>query len=155
MAYEEQLERVRRYHARFAQIDGGFEATLPSENYVDDMYAFFQNCYHLKDWLKKDPAFTARPNKSAQDIEDVVTNTPCLAICADICNATKHLGLDLTQHPARSGHEPKVTRREFHVSVGGPAQPLAIKATVEHNGRNLDAFTLASDCLQAWEAFVQ
>ncbi|MGD9721473.1 MAG: hypothetical protein AB7O59_09710 [Pirellulales bacterium] len=99
MAYEEQLERVRRYHARVAQIDGGFEATLPSENYVDDMYAFFQNCYHLKDWLKKDPAFTARPNKSAQDIEDVVTNTPCL--------------------------------------------------------KNLDAFTLATDCLQAWEAFVR
>ncbi|MBX9791037.1 MAG: hypothetical protein K2Y37_19125 [Pirellulales bacterium] len=155
MAYEEQLDRVRRYHARFAAINSGFEATLPSEHYVDDIYAFFQNCYHLKDWLKKDPVFTARAGKSKQDIEDVVTNTPCLAICADICNATKHLGLDITKNPPRSGHEPKFTKREFHVSVGGPTQSLAIKATVEHNGANLDAFTLATDCLTAWEAFVR
>src|SRR5437016_3705170 len=110
MRYQDQLERVRRYHKRFADLDSGIADWIPTDNYIDDMYAFFQNCYHLKDWLKKDPAFNA-----PEDIEKFVTKTPCLALCADICNATKHLGLDPKKHPPRTGHEPKIGKREYKV----------------------------------------
>jgi hypothetical protein len=144
----EQFDRVKRYHGRFAQLNAGMEMTMPSENYIDDIYAFFQNCYHLKDWLKKDPTFTKR---TPAEIEDYITHTPSLAICADICNATKHLGLSVAP---RSGAEPRFGRREFHAHVGIAHPTTAVKASIDHNGTTFDAFTLATECVQAWEAFI-
>lgn len=148
--FMEQFERVMRYHGRFAQLNAGIEMTMPSENYIDDIYAFFQNCYHLKDWLKKDPGFA---KKTDSEIELYVTSTLELALCADICNATKHLGL-ATGRPPRSGAEPKFGSRHFHANVGGAKQTTSINATIEHNGNTLDAFVLATECVKAWEAFI-
>jgi hypothetical protein len=132
MKWEEQLARVRRYHARFKEANDGVEMRVTTEYAADDMHAFFQNCYHLKDWLKNDPAFT---KKTDDEIEDYITATPCLALCADICNGTKHLSL--------------------HVWEGGPMHGrIALKMSIEHNGVMIDAFTLATECLAAWEAFL-
>ena len=55
--YQEQLERVRRYYGRFKKLNGGMEHIAPSDMYIDDIYSFFLNCYHLKDWLKNDPEY--------------------------------------------------------------------------------------------------
>jgi len=119
---------------------------------MDDVYAFFQNCYHLKDWLKKDPAF-----KAPEDIEKFVEKTLCLALCADICNATKHLGLDTRKKGKgpRSGHESKVAKREYKVGFGAEGDSMSCQVTVEHNGKNVDAYTLATECLKEWEEFVK
>jgi len=103
--YADQLDRVRRYYGRFKQINDGIEMTEPSENYVDDVYAFFQNCHHLKDWLKNDSEFT---NYTNRQIEDHVTNTPALAVCADLCNGRKHLCLN---KGPRSGGTPNMGKK--------------------------------------------
>jgi hypothetical protein len=48
-----QLARVRRWHTRLR--------TAPPEDYLDFLYAFFQNCDHLSDWIAIDaPAGAAR-----------------------------------------------------------------------------------------------
>ncbi len=84
--YLDQFERVKRYFSRFKQINDGQEHSQSSQNYDDDIYAFFQNCYHLKDWIKNDPACS-----SWSDVEDFINQNPDLSICADLCNALKHL----------------------------------------------------------------
>jgi hypothetical protein len=61
-----------------------------SDYYQDEAYAFFQNCYHLKDWLKNDPTTAAAVN----DIEEFICRSQNLSLCADVCNGSKYLKLD-------------------------------------------------------------
>ena len=152
--YQEQLERVRRYYGRFKKLNDGMEHTAPSDIYIDDIYSFFLNCYHLKDWLKNDPEYIGH---SDQQIEDHVTNTQALAICADICNGSKHLTFN---HTPRSGAEPKLGKKTITIdvsdSLSGEEIPtrITMQVEVEHAGNKLDAFQLATDALQSWESFI-
>jgi hypothetical protein len=151
-SYEEQLARAQRYYERFKKLNDGMTLHAPSEEYIDDVYAFFQCCYHVKDHLKNDPAFTKHDDKA---IEAYVNNTAPLAICADICNALKHL---MMRKPPRSGDEPKFGGREFSVNVeqGRSAKPstTAIRLSVEHKGTTLDAFKVATDAMSDWSKFI-
>jgi hypothetical protein len=52
--FEEQYERVKRWYKRFDEINQGKENYRSSEDCRDEVYAFFINCYHLKDWIKND-----------------------------------------------------------------------------------------------------
>lgn len=153
--YLEQFERVKRYYTRFQKLNDGRPHDVPSEEYIDDVYAFFQNCYHFKEYLKNDSAFTKHSN---QDIENFVTNTPALAICADICNGLKHLTLS---KPPRSGDTPTIVGKNIALSINetiGSNKPaeVKIKATIgiEHKGTKLDAFQVATDALRAWSSFI-
>ena len=57
--WAEQWARVLRWYALFEKTTVGREQDeLTSEHYLDQAYAFFQNCFHLKDWLQHDPAST-------------------------------------------------------------------------------------------------
>ncbi len=55
-------------------------------------------CHSLKDWLKNDEKFL---KYSGREIEDFVTKTRSLAICADFANGKKHFVCD----PHRTGRE--------------------------------------------------
>ena len=88
--YESQLERIKRYYKRFKNINNGRPHTDSTDYYMDDIFSFFINCYHLKDWLINDPSYTKRKKS---EIEKYITKTESLSICADICNGLKHLKL--------------------------------------------------------------
>lgn len=154
MAYAEQLERVRRYHTRFREITQGTQNSSSVDECMDGIYGFFQNCYHLKDWLKNDPAYTKH---TPQQIEALVTSNSALAICADLCNATKHLRLS---QPPRSGSVPAFGTKNVGVQItdslsgGDTTVTVAIHVEVNHGGKTLDAFQLATDALRAWEGFI-
>src|ERR1022692_1411595 len=67
------------------------------EDAEDYLYAFFQNCYHLHDWV--------RPELSSIDVDAFVKGSLPLRICRDVANLTKHFALE--RKPAQ-GHEPSV-----------------------------------------------
>src|SRR5262245_44176756 len=145
----QQWERVRRYYARFKAINDGTEhAAASSDYYIDDIYAFFQNCYHLKDWIKNDKT---APQAKKDDVEDHINAHPCLRLCADICNGLKHLVLT---KPLRSGAEPAMKGRQFGLWLGGEVHNVSVKQTIEHGGTEKDAFTLAGECMKAWELYM-
>lgn len=87
--YPEQLNRVRRWYQRFQEISEGRLHDKPSDFYQDEVYAYFMNCYHLKEWIKNDKG--ALPPEV--NIERFISNDPHMALCADICNGNKHLKL--------------------------------------------------------------
>jgi hypothetical protein len=161
--YEEQLDRVRRYYGRFLQHVEGIAVEMPvriSPEYMDDVYAFFQNCYHLKDWLKNDMDFSKR---SDQEIEEFVSTTRSLAICADICNGAKHLVLrrnrsgnipDFTGTQMTIAFPPKFWQYEFgkEPTVGFK---LSLRPKILYGGSVIDAFELATEALEAWESFLE
>lgn len=153
--YREQLARTRRYYERFKKLNEGKAREPSSEANMDDIYAFFQNCYHLKDWLKNDPAYTFH---SGREIEEYVNQSRELSICADICNGSKHLSFD-ARHPPRTGVEPKFGRKiesESRVSTDGKVvdRSFAMFVEVEHANARLDAFKLATKALESWESLL-
>ena len=110
------------------------------------MYVFFLNCYHLKDWIKNDPDTGVH-----DEVEEWINANKDLRICADICNAHKHVDLD---NP-RSDAEPAVTKGHYRLSVGGPEVTLSVRYTVETASGPTDAFELATRCMEAWERFIK
>lgn len=141
-----QWERVKRYYDRFRAINEGTSHGVSSEYYVDDIYAFFLNCYHLKDWIKNDDTASAAKRSG---VEAYINSHDCLKVCADLCNGLKHLTLD---RKPRSGNEPELRGRIFGLNLG--QSTISVKQTIEHAGKKIDAFTLAGDCMKAWEAYM-
>jgi len=144
--YMEQFERVKRWYERFRSIDQGRQHNLPSEYYQDEVYAFFLNCYHLKDWIKNDGSVGAAAAKA----EEFINNSKELSLCADICNGLKHLKLTST----RSYQEPRFGKRKFHLVLGGPETTIAVKYSIDTSNGPIDAFELATKCLRAWKNFI-
>jgi len=145
--YLEQFDRVKRWYERFALIDGGRQHDQPSDNYQDEVYTFFINCFHLKDWLKNDGSVEV----DAKEIEDFVKNNKELNLCRDICNGIKHLKLTAP----RSGQDPEFGQRKYHLHVGKSPTTISAKYTIDTASGPIDAFKLATKCLQAWESFIQ
>ncbi len=155
--YEEQWERVERSYNRFKAITEGQPDTSQSKEYDDVPRGFFNECHNLKDHLKNDPGYQKHTPK---EIEDYVTNTPALAICADISNSAKHLVLD---RAPRSGGNTKfpsgrnITLRVMDdlTSTEQSTPEIAITYFVEvDSGTYRNAFQVATEALKAWQRFI-
>lgn len=142
----EQFRRVKRWYTRFKSMDEGRPDTLTLDDYLDEVYAFFQNCYHLKDWIKNDDSININP----KTVEDFVKNHQDLRICRDICNSTKHLELRSKKK------KPEVVKRNIYLKLSAPETPkISIKYGIDTNGGEKDAFELATKCLHAWQTFLE
>lgn len=95
-----------------------------------------------------------------QEIEDFVTKTRALALCADLCNATKHLVLS---RPPRSGQTPTLAGRHISVHLseslnGSEKEPhpilISMQFAIDEGGKTVDAFAIAEDAPRACESFV-
>src|SRR5580700_4784964 len=136
--YREQYERMIRWYDRFKDINQGRLHTVASENYVDEIYAFFLNCYHLKDWIRNDPN---APQAVQQMVEKHINANRPLRLCADICNSLKHLRLD-PRFPPRSGENPTLGSKRFEVDLGpGIPTSIALKYNVDTDSGPEDAFS--------------
>jgi hypothetical protein len=146
--YPEQYDRMVRWHSRFSALDRGQPHNVASDNYVDEVYAFFQNCYHLKDWIKNDDAVST---SAKQAVEPYINGSRSLKLCADICNSLKHLKLT----KPRSGENPTFGGKNYSLAIGGsPSPSISLKFEVNTDTGTLDAFTLATECVDAWKTFL-
>jgi hypothetical protein len=142
----EQLQRLERNFNRFAQIDQGRPHDMGCQNYRDEVYYFFLNCYHLKDWLINDTAFPG----TRTDVENYINANQELQLCADICNAHKHLRLD----SPRSAENPCVSGQKIDLQLGESRAVIKIKFTIDTASGPRDSFELATRCLKLWKEFI-
>ncbi len=146
--FVEQYERVRRFYERFGALNLGRPHDVPSDNYLDDVYSFFINCYHLKDWIRND----AMLSKNVKDaVEPHINSSRSLKLCADICNSQKHLALT---KPPRSGENPSFGAKRFALNLGAGQTTISLKWEVCTDNGPVDAYKLASDCVADWDAFL-
>lgn len=82
--YQEQLARVGRFLNRMSS------ATTNNLEYEDFLLSFFQNCWHLRDWILRDKNISKRKR---QAIKQAIENSAVLAICRCITNRSKHYKL--------------------------------------------------------------
>jgi hypothetical protein len=155
--YKEQFQRVLRYLEKVKNQDRG---TL---EYSDDIWAFFQNCWHLKDWIKNDPMLPANIRNS---IEKEAEHFESLMICADLTNRSKHLQLK-----QKIRKDAKITG----IGVTVYAPPITIylnrepdnlepqkKGYVEHpfyietsDGQKMDGLSVAIQAIDDWKRILQ
>lgn len=147
--YREQYDRMKRWLDRFEILDTGRQHNVSSDNYIDEIYAFFMNCYHLKDWLKQDVSV---PETIQQCVENHINQNRALTLCADLCNSLKHLVLSSRR---KSDEDPTFGKKGFSLELGAGPAMIALKYQVETTGEPIDAFQLASDCVDAWDDFLK
>lgn len=145
--YLEQYERVKRWYEKFKSINEGKEHRLGSDYYQDEVYAFFINCYHLKDWIRNDPEVK---DTLGEKVEAFVSASEVLLLCGAICTGSKHL---LINDP-RFNPLAKIGGRAIGLVLGMELPRINIKYKVETGGVSLDAFELATRCLGEWDKFL-
>jgi len=143
--HKEQIDRVKRWYDRFREITNGRKHDRPVEFAKDEAYAFFQNCHHLKDWIIQDKAVRIADKKAVA--EQFLNESRWLKLCADLCNATKHLVL---KRKPRSDERPEFKAAHYGLDVS--AGTLSVRFEVSTtSGDKLDAFDLATHCLSEWD----
>ena len=153
--HQEQFERMKRWYERIKKIDQGMPhnlsfINLPPDYFYDEVYAFFVNCYHLKDWINYDD--TVEP-LTKEKVKPFIKKEECMSVCRDICIGIKHLKQEGTPW---SGQVPTFGRREVSLSLeGGPKPIISVKLSIETKTGTIDAFELASECVRKWGELIK
>jgi hypothetical protein len=144
--WNKQYHRMMRYYWRFEKFGSGSEQ-ISKDDAEDVVISFFQNCYHLKDWLKSD----VRSIDYVKDIEKFINRSQNLSLCADIANGSKHLKLNKS---SRSKVIQKTQRINYHhvleIGSGSEGVKYSLKSitwTIETDKENFDGFKLATTCV--------
>ncbi len=114
------------------------------EGEYDFLYAFFQNCHYLRDWLIKADAV---PREKLNEFYQANRE---LQICRDICNGTKHF--DVTNPSV----DPEFAIGREYVPANWPGKRPHVNETwfIIAGGHKYDLFELAHRCMRLWEAFL-
>jgi hypothetical protein len=144
--WREQYDRLLRSYFLLTTVAAGREWASTDEA-RDVLVHFFQDAYHLKDWIKNDRQVTTT------DVEQVVNGSPSLRLCADLCNGTKHLSLTRTRTGDRTTGfiGQSVAVRPAPASSGLPPDPPLHSWVVSSGGVLYDAVALAGDVVNEWE----
>jgi hypothetical protein len=154
MSYQQQLARVRRFLVRLetSSVNPKLELPLNKQlDYEDALWAFFQNSWHLKDWIKND---TGVPRTLASPIEQLCRNYRSLMLCADLANATKHLRLTAPRLDARPVPEIMVHLTDSFVTGESTGEVRYVYKIVDGAGNSEDALEVARQALLDWETLI-
>jgi hypothetical protein len=136
---------MKRWHARVTESKS-FE---PRD--VDDFYAFFICCFHLKDWLKNDPGLDASIGREAERL--VNTRTVAFRLCADVTNGSKHFSFDRPPRHSADAHLARLLT-DFDPFPDIPFDPEQEMIIVYADGVAWPALWIANRCVQVWEKFL-
>lgn len=147
-----------RWYERFREINDGRRGRTQFEYQYDEMLAFFMNCHHLKDWIKRDFELEKSHHdyieykKVRDEIEKFINDNECLTLCADLCNGAKHCTLGENE-PRFS--EPTAVLTEVYIDENDPDKYVK-KAwiIISASGKEYDAFDLATQCVKKWKEFL-
>ncbi|MBN6742583.1 hypothetical protein JKG47_19115 [Acidithiobacillus sp. MC6.1] len=128
-----QFDRATRWHERVRSA-----AATGSSDLEDFAFAFFQNCYHLREWMLKTSGATQ------QELDGLFAQNRELQLCRDICNGTKHLSIN----------RPSV---DANFSIGREYAPQELSGSRMFviADAHYDLLGLADRCMELWQQFVE
>ena len=134
--YHEQLERVRRFLDRVRRDE------RETVDYDDDLWAFFQNAWHLKDWIANDMTIS---EDRRDGIVHAAHSSESIQICADLANRSKHLKLTSKWKDA------DVTGKNVTIFVGDDRPSEHTHTITLDDGTQRVAQEVAEEAVAAWE----
>lgn len=135
-SWRAQYERMQRSFARISQ------PYYSSVAYGDDLQHFFQDCFHLKDWIKNDLG----SGTASRQVEVEFQAERPLRIAADLANAAKHL----SRTSNREGAYVTSTNVTVHLGQSKPADIEFIVTLLD--GSTFVAQQIATDAMASWLA---
>jgi hypothetical protein len=105
------------------------------------VWGFFQNCWHVKDWMEHDPLV---PRQTKDMAIELAHRSVVLRVCQEMCNGTKHLG---ARPGARHQHI------ELMVDSAGNTEMDCIIDNGE--GTEVSGRMLAHQCIAEWVSILQ
>lgn len=152
-AYEEQVSRVQRWLQRIE------DPNVNQIEHLDFLWSFFQNSWHLKDWIENDSAL---PKATRDSITQAVHHadasgaykSPFLMICADLANRSKHLDLRHIRNDAKLRGEVRVGITE-NVLTGESSSSVSWEYVVTlRDGSIHKAVDVAKNAVQQWRSIL-
>lgn len=146
--YRDQLDRARRFLERVQSLDPRRDV-----DYQDDVWAFFQNCWHIKDWLRFDYRLQETVRRK---VVQEVHKSRVLRVCRDMANGTKHrklTSLDKRRPPPR----PRAMHLWTNTTIV-PGGQTTIDCMVHFPRRKIrfrSAREVAAECLDEWIRILQ
>ena len=137
------------WRAQFARLERAYARVLQpyqsSVAYDDDLQHFFQDCWHLKEWIRNDPSAGI-----GADIESEVDAYKELRIVADLANGSKHL---LRTRFDREGAYVTSTNVTVHLSQ---AKPVDVEYVITlADGSTLSAQDLVHQAFGCWQLILR
>ena len=135
-SWRAQYERFVRSYNRINQ------PYMSSVAYDDDLQHYFQDCWHLKDWIQNDSG----SDVCEKQIEKEVAAHKALRIVGDLAISAKHL------HRTRTDREGAyVTSTNVTVHLGQD-MPIDVEYVVTlGDGSTISAQVLVRNAFQAWQ----
>lgn len=134
IGYRHQLDRTRRFLER---MEGPHSSDV---DFQDMVWAFFQNCYHVRDWVHNDPLLS---NSQKKSIRAKAKESLPLQRCGDLCNGTKHL----RKKPTRHSHVNIIIK---------PGEQSELDCIIDVGcNQQISAKQLARECVGEWERIFQ
>jgi hypothetical protein len=150
--WREQYDRMQRSYEHLVAVSRGEHPdALSSDTAHDVLYHFFQDAYHLKDWIAATmPAIRGQ-------IEERIKDSKPLCLCADLCNGTKHLRLDPRRKLRTGDHATAFTAQDVTVrpaaaGSGQPPRPALHAWHFTSQRETRDALTLAGEVINEWNS---
>jgi hypothetical protein len=138
IGYRCQLARAGRFLERIEKPKQANEV-----EFQDMMWAFFQNCWHIKDWMSDDPVV---PEATKLAVIKDAHESPILKLCQELCNVTKHLG----EHSGEAKH------LFIAITVDPEKGVLEMDCTYEEgSGAVGSAKELARRCFEEWRRILK
>ncbi len=141
-----QWQRLQRWHRRTLQAQEKSRRQELDLEGIDTVIAFFQNAYHLRDWL-----LASRPDLQSE-LSILFRNSFEMGACRDICNGFKHKSVN------RPSHDPdfNLYRKYDHFEIEG-LSPVKYRIAFAHGShiRKFDLFELIASVYQQWKDFLR
>ena len=144
----EHWEKLKRQFLNVKSIQQNISKTGLPDYLKDQISHFFQDCFHLKDWLKKDEPLL---KQDIEELFDYMRGLEPFKVCADFANREKHSEAN------------KVTRIDPNTSIKGIVvnvtigvkEPTTYSWQIFAAGKSYDVFELADNCMQEWRVFIK
>lgn len=134
-----QYDLMKRTYARLSQP---YESSI---DYSDDLQHFFQDCWHLKDWIKNDDSLNLK-----DVIEDEVHGPKALRIVSDLAIGSKHLVRTI-----KNLEGAYVTSQNVTAHLAQDRGVIVSHTVALKDGSTLSAQDVAKDAMEAWESVLQ
>lgn len=141
----EQLNRTKRWSNKLNSISRSEAPAKDIDEYnKDTIYAFFQSCLHIRDWI-----IASYPAKKAA-VDNFIESNTDLKICRDICNGSKHL--NVKDHSVDPNISKSLHSSVYSTNMTSTGTDVIYWVTV--NNLPLDVLQLAQCCVIHWEGFL-
>ena len=148
LSIKNKYAQMVRVYRRLAQISINTGHKISNTEAKDTAEEIFNQCYHLKDYFKKDKKLNRSFN-----VEEYVNENPYLSLAADYCNTFKHGGLDKKPRLGKNIEQINTHLFILHPSKTGFSNFTRLEIRVD--GKSYDVFAIASECLKAWNDFLR